>query len=71
VAAEIRLADHGLIDRRRLLSAAAASGSILTTAKDYWRDPRVFAGLPQPVFILQLIVMNADAALQPLIRQLI
>ena len=67
VAVEIRLADHGLIDKRRLLSAAATCGSILTTAKDYWRDPMVFAGLPLPVFVLQLTVTNADAALLPVI----
>jgi len=69
VAVEIRLADHGLIDKRRLLSAATTCASILTTAKDYWRDPMVFAGLPLPVFVLQLTVTNADAALLPVIRR--
>jgi tetraacyldisaccharide-1-P 4'-kinase len=68
--AEIRLPDHGLIDRQRLRDTAAASDAILTTAKDYWRDPAVFAGLPQPVFILPLTVTSVDTALAPVIKRL-
>ena len=70
VNAEIRLPDHGLIDRQRLQDTAAASDAVLTTAKDYWRDPAVFAGLPQPVFILPLTVTSADTALDLVIKRL-
>jgi tetraacyldisaccharide-1-P 4'-kinase len=71
IGTELRLRDHQPIDAARLTLKCQGQRSILTTAKDYWRDPKVFEQLPLPVFVLDLEV-NWDAtemrkALRPFI----
>jgi tetraacyldisaccharide 4'-kinase len=71
IGTELRLRDHQPIDAAKLTLKCQGQRSILTTAKDYWRDPKVFEQLPLPVFVLDLDV-NWDAtemrkALRPFI----
>jgi len=53
---ELRLRDHQPINAAKLALKCQGQRSILTTAKDYWRDPKVFEQLPLPVFVLDLDV---------------
>jgi tetraacyldisaccharide 4'-kinase len=50
-------ADHARFSVEDVQAAAANVRSIVTTGKDYWRDPAVFAGLAIPVFV---IALNAE-----------
>lgn len=47
-------ADHGRIDPAALQKALRSCRSVITTAKDYWRDPAVFANCGSPVLIAEL-----------------
>lgn len=47
-------ADHQKICTRRLQRALASCRSIITTSKDYWRDPEVFAQCNKSVLIADL-----------------
>ena len=47
----------------QLIAALGEARSVLTTAKDYWRDPAVFADLPVPAFILPLTVAWSEEEL--------
>lgn len=49
-------ADHRPLPRSELLANLGEAKAVLTTAKDYWRDPAVFADLPVPAFVLPLAV---------------
>ncbi len=55
--------DHARLPKAQLLAALGDARSVLTTAKDYWRDPAVFADLPVPAFILPLTVEWSEEAL--------
>lgn len=48
--------DHAPFDRAVLAERASRARSIVTTAKDYWRDPSIFAGMTVPVLIVPLDV---------------
>ena len=63
IGACLRLADHQPIERPTLLGkiAAHSPASVVTTAKDYWRNPECFADLPVPVFILPLFAEFSPA----------
>ena len=54
IGAELRLRDHQPIDAATLVSRCKGQRAVLTTAKDYWRDPKVFERLSLPVFVLGL-----------------
>lgn len=69
VGAELRGSDHSPIDRLELLAVCKGQHSILTTAKDYWRDPSVFASLPLPVFVLPLRLRWPEAEVRRMISQ--
>ena len=60
IGTELRLRDHQPIDAAKLALNCQGQRAVLTTAKDYWRDPKVFEQLPLPVFVLELEV-NWDA----------
>lgn len=50
----LNLKDHQPIPKAALAKLAATHRSLLTTAKDYWRDPAIFKDIEVPVFILEL-----------------
>jgi len=56
--------DHKRLDREIIVEKSAGLSAIVTTAKDYWRDPDLFAGLPQTVFVLSLIAEVPHDAMQ-------
>lgn len=62
----VTLADHYLVPDHAPFDAAEArrraesAASVLTTAKDYWRDPTLFLGLDCPVFLLELTIAMED-----------
>jgi tetraacyldisaccharide 4'-kinase len=55
--------DHSIIDRDAILYRLGDARAVVTTAKDYWRDPAVFADLPVPVFIAPLVLTWDESAL--------
>jgi tetraacyldisaccharide 4'-kinase len=59
---ELIVPDHGRIVRAEVARRSARAAGIVTTAKDYWRDPAAFADLDRPVFILPLAVRLDDEA---------
>lgn len=60
--------DHEPIRRDELVGRVAGAGAIITTAKDYWRDPTVFAGLAIPVFVQPIVVELTTEALTEALR---
>lgn len=46
--------DHKRMSLELLEKQCAGAAALITTAKDYWRQPDVFAKLPMPTFILEL-----------------
>ncbi|MBP6218249.1 MAG: tetraacyldisaccharide 4'-kinase [Oligoflexales bacterium] len=53
--------DHGAFDRQKILSLSKGCASILTSEKDYWRNPKVFEELPIPIFFIKLsIILSSD-----------
>ena len=61
------VADHEAFDVAALREAAAKATLLLTTAKDYWRDPTVFAELAKPTAILGLAPILSDAFFQAIL----
>jgi tetraacyldisaccharide-1-P 4'-kinase len=68
LAGDILVGDHEPIPRALLASRVAGAHAVVTTAKDYWRDPEAFDGLGVPVFILPLTVELDDSLLDELAR---
>ncbi len=62
--------DHSDFDRRALIAAAGAAAAVLTTPKDYWRDPAIFAACARPVGVLALELEGAREFLQGLLGNL-
>ncbi len=58
--------DHAAFDLETLRSAAGPAAVVLTTAKDHWRDPALFARLAKPVFIVDLRVSGVEELCQTL-----
>jgi tetraacyldisaccharide-1-P 4'-kinase len=48
--------DHAALPRAELEARARSTKAVVTTAKDYWRDPSVFAGLAVPAFVVPVRV---------------
>lgn len=59
--------DHHLFDREILLKHAHHANSIVTTEKDYYRDPALFADLDCPVFIQSLSLDHNSKELSSLL----
>lgn len=59
--------DHHDFDRRALLEAAAGASVVLTSAKDYWREPSVFDACARPVGLLELRIDGVGVFLQELL----
>ncbi len=57
---QLLVADHSLFLAEDLHRLAAEVEAILTTEKDYWRQPVTFQSLVKPVFILPLELSFAD-----------
>lgn len=53
--------DHDPIDRKKMLEALESSKCLLTTEKDYWRNPSLFSNLPKPCFIAKLQIVSLDS----------
>jgi len=53
----LTLSDHEPINVREVIKSLGTMRSIVTTAKDYWRDPDVFNQLPVPVFVIPLALV--------------
>ena len=58
--------DHGEISPDLLKQQVAGKSSVVTTAKDYWRSPALFANLKVPVFIAPLEAELSDVDLRNL-----
>jgi tetraacyldisaccharide 4'-kinase len=52
--------DHCPFDRERIRRLAKDTDAIITTEKDYYRDPAIFADLDCPVFLVELC-LDLDA----------
>lgn len=48
--------DHAPFDPQRLADLVTRGASIVTTAKDFYRDPAVFSHLAVPVFLQEILV---------------
>ncbi len=53
-AKKLFLPDHHSIDAKKLSESLDGSSAVITTAKDYWRNPEVFASVKIPVFIKKI-----------------
>jgi tetraacyldisaccharide-1-P 4'-kinase len=71
VGAELLLGDHQPVALPALTRCSAGQKAILTTAKDYWRNPEVFAAQGLPVFILGLSLKWDEVAMGRLIKRLL
>lgn len=60
VASALQVADHAALDRTQVVQRLAAARAVVTTAKDYWRDPSVFAALPKPAFVVPLALTISE-----------
>ena len=65
---EYFVGDHASLDRKKLLDLADQVAAIVTTAKDYYRDPAKFAHLRVPVFIQEMRVDFDTPGLETLIK---
>ena len=48
------LPDHWTFDVEKIRSLSRKNDAIITTAKDYWRDPKVFDEIDVPVYVLPI-----------------
>lgn len=46
--------DHGYFKRSQIEERLSGCNSVITTEKDFWRDPNIFAQLQRPLFIARL-----------------
>jgi len=67
----LSLRDHQPIPGESLVRLAATQKSVLTTAKDYWRDPTIFERISVPVFILDLEVFWGQSNLKHILNDYI
>jgi tetraacyldisaccharide 4'-kinase len=51
------LPDHHPISRSILSESLGTSSAVITTAKDYWRNPEVFGSLKIPVFVKKIEII--------------
>ncbi len=56
IAHKINFLDHSPINLKKVLPYCRPHQPIITTEKDYWRDPSVFRDLKNPVFISKISV---------------
>jgi len=68
-AREIFLPDHQVIDPNNLVKVSAGVSGIITTAKDYWRNPDVFASIKIPVFIKKIEFILPDSLVSGLFER--
>ncbi len=71
IGGHLSLGDHEPIPRDALHKFLSDKRSLLTTAKDYWRDPEFFGSLSVPVFILDLEVSWDQINLRETLREYI
>lgn len=60
---ELILPDHATIEIEEITRRIQSVRSVVTTAKDYWRNPEVFHSLKIPVFIKKLRIMVPESLL--------
>lgn len=63
---ELILPDHGAIDFKEIDRRAQQVRSVVTTAKDYWRNPEAFQSLKIPVFVKKLRIELPESLLAAL-----
>ena len=68
---ELCFLDHQRFDLDLLTVKFSHCDALITTAKDYWRDPKLFEGLPISVFILDLKIEISDAKFEKALLDLI
>ncbi len=61
--------DHQRFSTQLILQKSQSATAIVTTAKDYWREPEVFATLTKPVFILPIMAEWPDNSIHELLQQ--
>jgi len=61
------LPDHHIIDEALLADWLDGTSAIITTAKDYWRNPEVFTGLKIPVFVKKIEIILPDSLVSQLL----
>lgn len=64
IAATYVVGDHERFIAEELRKRTVGARAVVTTAKDYWRDPTVFAGLAMPVYVQELVVEWDTSALE-------
>jgi tetraacyldisaccharide 4'-kinase len=67
VGGSLLVPDHGALVAADLKAALEGCRSVVTTAKDYWRAPELFAGLPAPVLVADLAPKLDFALVDPLL----
>jgi tetraacyldisaccharide 4'-kinase len=64
VAATYFVRDHAAFAPAELVRRLGAARAVVTTAKDYWRDPDVFTALPVPTYLLGMSLDWDEAAIR-------
>lgn len=67
VGASLFVPDHADLPAAALKAALEGCRSVVTTAKDYWRAPELFLGLPAPVLVAELAPELDFALVDPLL----
>ena len=60
-AKKLFLPDHHTISETILSESLGGSTAVITTAKDYWRNPEVFQSLKIPVFVKKIEIILPDS----------
>jgi tetraacyldisaccharide 4'-kinase len=63
-AKKLFLPDHHAISSATLTQSLGASSAVITTAKDYWRNPDVFLSLKIPVFVKKIEIVLPDSLVE-------
>lgn len=67
VTGTLKKPDHTRFHMGEMITASREAEAVITTAKDYWRDPRVFQEQEKPVFILPVKPEISEANLRELL----
>jgi tetraacyldisaccharide 4'-kinase len=60
-AEKLFLSDHQPISAKTLTDSLGAARAVITTAKDYWRNPEIFSDLKIPVFIKKIEIVLPES----------
>jgi tetraacyldisaccharide 4'-kinase len=68
IGSEYLVGDHNRFNAEILRQRCAGCAAIVTTKKDYWRDPDIFTGMPIPIFIADLTVNSLVSDFSRILR---